>query len=57
MNELLPEQVFRKIEMLGDNKTSFTLTKDPESQNYKKYIDVMYHYVRRLVEDRELGIK
>ena len=29
--------------MLGDNKMSLTLTRDPESQNHIKHINVMYH--------------
>ena len=39
-DELLPEQAVRKIEMLDDNETSLTLTKDPVSQNRTKHIDV-----------------
>lgn len=42
--------------MLGDNKTSLTLTKNSESQNRIKHIDVMHHHVRDLVEDGKLGI-
>lgn len=57
LNELLPEQAVRRIEMLGDNETSLTLTKDPESQNRTKHIDLMHHHVRGLVEDGELGIE
>lgn len=50
LNELLPEQAVRRMEMLGDNETSLTLTKNPESQNRTKHIDVMHHHVRGLVE-------
>lgn len=57
LNELLPEQVVRRMEMLGDKKTSLTLTKDPESQNRTKHIDMMHHVVRGLVEEGKLGIK
>lgn len=42
--------------MLGDNKTSFILIMDPKSQNQIKHIDVMYHHVSELVEDRKLAI-
>ena len=45
------------MEMLSDNETSFMLTKDPESQNHTKHIDVIHHYVRELVENRELAIE
>lgn len=43
--------------MLGDNETSLILTRDLESQNYTKYIDVMYYYVQKLIENGELGIE
>ena len=39
-DKLLPEQAVRKMEMLDDNKTSLTLTRDPVSQNRTKHIDV-----------------
>ena len=42
--------------MLGDNKTSLTLTKNLESQNQTKHIDVIYHHIQRLIKDGELGI-
>ena len=57
LKELLPKQAVRKMEMLGDNKTSLTLTKDLESQNQTKHIYVMHHHVRGLVGDGKLGIK
>lgn len=55
--ELPPEQAVRKMEMLGDNETSLTLTKDHESQYRTKHIDVMHHHIRELVEEGELGIE
>ena len=36
---------------------SLTLTKDLESQNCTKHINVMQYYVQGLVEDRKLGIE
>lgn len=57
LNKLLPEQVVRRMKMLDDNKTSLTLTKDPESQNCNKHIDVMHHHIQELVEKRELRIE
>lgn len=57
LNELLSEQAVRKMEMLGDNETSLTLMKDPESQNRTKHINVMHQHIRRLVENGELGIE
>ena len=57
LNGLLSEQVLRKIKICCNNKTSFTLTRDPESQNCTKQLDVMYYYVKSLIEEGELGIK
>ena len=57
LNKLLPKQVVRKMEMLGDNKTSLTLTKDSKSQNRTKHIYVMHHHVQGLVKKGELGIE
>ena len=36
---------------------SLTLTKDLESQNRTKYINVIHHHVRKLVEDGDFGIE
>lgn len=33
INELLPDETVREMNMRGDNETSLTLTRDPESQN------------------------
>ncbi len=43
--------------MLEDNKTSLILTKDPESQNRTKYINLMYHHIGELVDVGELEIE
>ena len=43
--------------MLDDNEMSLILTRNPESQNRTKHIDVMYHYVRELMENEELAIE
>lgn len=43
--------------MLNNNEISLILTMDPKSQNLIKHIDVIYHYIRGLMEDRELAIK
>ena len=43
--------------MLKDNKTSLTWIKNLESQNCTKHINVIYHYVQKLVDKGKLGIK
>ena len=45
------------MEILGDNKTSFTLTKATKSQNCTKYINMMHHYIQGLVEKEKLRIE
>ena len=45
------------MKMLSDNKTSLTLIRDPESQNYIKHINVIHHHVQEFVENRELATK
>lgn len=41
----------------GDNKASISLTKNLESQKRTKHIDVQHHYIRELVNDKELTIE
>lgn len=45
------------ITMYGDNKGSINLTKNPEYHQRTKHIDVQYHYIRQLVEDRAVNIE
>ena len=52
----MPENKIKKMEMLGDNEISFTLTKDSICQNWRKYIYVIYYYAHGLVEDKKLAI-
>ena len=43
--------------MLGDNETSFILTKELESQNCTKHIDIMNYHFYRWVKDEEFEIE
>ena len=52
LNELLLEDVVRKMKMLRDNETSLTLIRDPRDPNCTKHINVIYHHFCRLIEDR-----
>lgn len=45
------------LSLKGDNEASLNLTKNPESQHRTKHIDVQHHYVRELVNDKELKIE
>lgn len=57
LNELLSDQVIRKIEIVKDNKTSLTLRKNSEKQNYTKQVMVIPHYIWGLVDNEKLDIK
>lgn len=57
LNKLDPDQSVKKIEMLRNNKTSLTLTKNPKSRNCIKHIDMIYYHIQKLVDDGELEIK
>lgn len=45
------------MKIFANNKMSLTLIRDLKSQNYIKYIDVIYYHIRTLVEDGEILIK
>lgn len=57
LNELLSEEAIRKMNILGDNQTSLTMIKNPESQNCITHINILNYYIQRLVEDRKLRIE
>ena len=50
LNSILSEQAIKKMKIFSDNKTSHTLTKNPESQNCIKHINVMHYYMQGLIE-------
>ena len=56
INKMKLEAV-KDITLYGDNKMSIALTKNAESQHRTKHIDVQHHYIRELVNERELIIK
>lgn len=41
-----------RLSLKGDNKTSFNLTKNPKSQYQTKHIDIQYHYIFKLVNNK-----
>ncbi len=45
------------LTLFGDNEMSIALTKNAESQHRTKHIDVQHHYIRELVNEKELTIK
>ena len=57
LNELLLESVLKEMKRHDDNKTSLTVTQDPESQNCIKHIDVIYYHIQELVKNVELAIE
>ena len=40
-----------------DNLGSIDLAHNPENHNRTKHIDVRYHYIRQLVENREIELR
>lgn len=44
-NKFLFDQIIKNIKMFKDNKISPILMKDPKSQNYTKYINMIYHFI------------
>lgn len=45
------------VTLHGDNEMSIALTKNAESQHRTKHIDVQHHYIRELVNKKELTVK
>ena len=56
INEMKLE-VIEDLTLYGDNEMSIALTKNAESQHRTKHIDVQHHYIRELVNERELTIE
>ena len=50
-------KVIEDLMLYEDNKMSIALTKNAESQYRTKHIDVQHHYIKQLVNERELTIK
>lgn len=46
-----------EIEFFGDNEMSIALIKNTESQHQTKYIDIQYHYIKELINEKKLIIK
>ncbi|MCJ1346182.1 hypothetical protein MMC31_004396 [Peltigera leucophlebia] len=51
-----PGMIFREIVVYGDNERSIGLTKNAESQHRTKHINVKHHYIRELVNEKELNV-
>ena len=45
------------ITLFGDNKGSNALTRNPEHHHRTKHIDIQFHYIRQLVEDKAVDIE
>lgn len=52
LNKLLLDNIIKEIKMLGNNKTSLTLTKNFRSQNHTKHIDIIYYHIHELIDDK-----
>lgn len=56
LKKLPRKEAIKQMMILSNNKISLILTRDLENQNLTKYIDVMLHHVRGLVENEQLII-
>lgn len=56
VNELMPQDPITKITLLSDNESSIPLIMNAKSQNCTKYIDIIQHFVRGVVEDGEVEV-
>lgn len=45
------------MKMPDNNEINFILTKNFKSQNPIKYINIIYHHMCKMMEDRKLAIK
>lgn len=50
-------EVIESLTLYGDNEMSIALTKNAESQYRTNHIDIQHHYIREIVNERELTIK
>lgn len=50
-------EVIESLTLYRDNKMSIALTKNIEIQHCTKYIDFQHHYIRKLINKRELTIE
>ena len=53
INYLLSNEVVKIINILENNKITFTLIKELRSQNQTKYINMIHYYMRGLIEKKE----
>ena len=54
IRKMMPKVVL-EITLDGDNEMSIALTKNAESQHCTKHIDVQHHYIRELIDEKELA--
>lgn len=54
VNKLMLQDLIIKIILLGNNESNIILIMDAKTQNCIKYINVIYHFVWRIVENRKV---
>ncbi len=57
VNKMRLEKAVENFMLHSDNKMNIALTKNAESQYCTKHINIQYHYIRELVNKRELTVK
>ena len=46
-----------KVQLLVDNKSAISLSKNPVQHDRSKHIDTRYHYIRECVEDGRIEVE
>jgi len=54
MRELIYDQ--KTVKIYEDNQSCIALAKNPERHSRAKHIDIKYHFVRELVEDKQIAM-
>lgn len=49
--------IIKDVTLHDNNEMSITLTQNVESQYWIKHIDVQYHYIRELVNEKKLIVR
>lgn len=50
------EELTTELRIKVENESSISLAKNPEAQNRTKHIDVQYHYIREMINEKEMLI-
>lgn len=55
-NNEMTVDIVSAMTLNGDNEMSITLTKNAESQHRTQHTDIQHHYIRELIDEKELTV-